>query len=861
MQQRSNQQQPDSRHSHGQHRAVAGDSVRTALRFFPAHLFRMRSVWRLFLLSIIGFGLFWLSIELPDPQHLRAQAAKGDTRIFDRHGRLIASLPDPLGNSQHPIALDQIPLALRQATIAVEDRDFYTNPGIDLFGIVRAARQNLAAGEVVAGGSTITQQLARNFLLDPQRAREQSFGRKLHEAILALKLTATYSKDEIIALYLNQTFYGNGAYGVEAAAWRLFGKPARDLDLAEAALIAGLPQAPSRLDPFADGGTAARLRQQEVLATMLRAGFITPQAAQAAAAEPLQFADRRCRPGLCQIQAPHFVAWVLNDLEQQLGSDTVARGGLTITTTLDLGLNETAQAILKRQIDLLSTPRAGQINHNVQNGAVLTLDPSDGAILAMIGSPDFANDRIQGQVNATIALRQPGSALKPLTYAAALERGWSPASILLDIPSSFTTSAGQIYRPLNYDRRFHGPLSLREALATSSNVATVRLLNAIGLPALLSMAEQLGIESLGHDPSRYGLALTLGGGEVTLLELTGAYAAFANGGNRITPYGVIEVRNAQGALILHHTSQPTPVLKPAIAFLINDILADRYARMRAFGDALTIERPAAVKTGTTTDWRDNWAIGYTPDRVVGVWIGNADGSPMQAISGVSGAGPVWRAVMRAAHQGIPVRSFRQPDGITTAQICTASGLLASSRCPTTRSEYFLAEHVPTEVDHSFVAVPIDRQANCRAPHGYPAERTVVQVFQILPAEASTWAIDAGIPQVPRSICQHPQASSVPVRPGEADSGRPFIQTPANGAIFAISAGVPAANQRLSITARVGGSASEVVVLVDGQPIATLHAPPYRTFWQLQPGRHTITVVSYDANRQAQTSQPVTIVVE
>lgn len=837
----------------------------------------VRASGLLLVLLVLGSGALWFSTELPTPEHLRARAALGSTRILDRRGQLLYELPEPLSGRQRPVSLDTIPLALRQATIAVEDASFYSNSGIDMRGIARAVWANLRSGAIVSGGSTITQQLARGFLLDPATARERSFSRKLREALLALKLTAAYSKDDILALYLNQSYYGGQSYGVEAAAQHFFGKPVRDLDLAECALLAGLPQAPSRYDPFA-AREAALARQADVLDAMARAGYVSPAQAAAAKAEPLQFGGGDQSP-----RAPHFVNYVLDQLDARLGADVVARGGLTITTTLDADLNDAAQASLRRQIALLSTPRNGGPDHRVRNGAVLVLDPHDGAILAMVGSPQFNDTRSQGQVNATLALRQPGSAIKPLTYAAAFERGWTPASQILDVPSTFQTREGQQYTPQNYDRTFHGPLLLREALATSSNIGAVRLLDAIGVPALLNMAGRLGIDSLG-DPAnagRYGLALTLGGGEVTPLELTAAYATFANGGRRVVPFAVVAIADADGHSLIDEQaaakdrsaplSETSLGVSPQIAYLISDILSDRYARMRAFGaqSVLDIDRPAAAKTGTTSDWRDNWTLGYTPDRAVGVWVGNADGQPMEAISGISGAGPVWHDVMMAAHKGLPPRPFERPDGIVERAICAEGGLLPGPNCPATRGERFLASNQPTQTDASHIAIALDRDLGCRAPAGYPAARVVRRVFRLLPSEAEAWTIAAGLPQPPRAQCPAlaaaPTAEGAPAaaqNPPPAVPAGPALLLPAPGATFVLSPGIPAERQRIELKARAGrDDAAIVTFLVDGQPLAALSGPPYRAFWQLAPGRHRAEVRVADAHGRETRSAPVEFVVE
>jgi 1A family penicillin-binding protein len=819
-------------------------------------------------------GYFWFSTDLPAPARLRDRAALGSTRILDRRGQLLYALPDPLSGRQRPIALHDIPLALRQATIAVEDAGFYQNSGVELSGILRAAWVDLQSGALVAGGSTITQQLARGFLLDPALAQRRTLDRKLREAVLALKLTAAYSKDDILALYLNQTYYGGMSYGVEAAARHYFGKPARDLDLAESALLAGLPQAPSRYDPFADRA-AAQARQSDVLDAMARAGAITAAQAAAAKSEPLQFAadDERMR-------APHFVHYVLGLLAAQLGPDVVARGGLTVTTTLDVDLQDAAQELLRRQVALLATPRDGGPDHRVRNGAVLVLDPSSGAILTMVGSPSFDDPASQGQVNAALARRQPGSAIKPLTYAAALERGWTPASTILDIPTTFQTREGRPYAPQNYDRAYHGPLALREALATSSNVAAVRVLDSIGIPALLDMAKRLGITTLGDAGSagRYGLSLTLGGGEVTPLELTAAFGAFANGGRKVTPFAITAISD-RGLGIGDwegHRQSPVPgpqSLSPQVAYLITDILSDRYARMRAFGaqSALDIDRPAAAKTGTTSDWRDNWTVGYTPDRVVGVWVGNADGQPMEAISGVSGAGPLWHDVMLAAHRGLPPRQFTRPDGIVELTICAEGGLLPTPSCPATRRERFLAGSEPHQPDTSHVAVEVDTQLGCRAPAGYPADRVITHVFRILPPEAESWVVAAGLARVPRQVCavlattddRRPTTdpASASVVSGQSSVVGPVLLTPAPGAVFALSPGVPRERQQIELNAYAGTDVAKLTLLVDGQPLAVFDGPPYRAFWQLAPGAHRARVEATDAHGQVLRSATVDFVVE
>ncbi|HET9222970.1 MAG TPA: penicillin-binding transpeptidase domain-containing protein, partial [Roseiflexaceae bacterium] len=451
---------------------------------------------------------------------------------------------------------------------------------------------------------------------------------------------------------------------------------------------------------------------------------------------------------------------------------------------------------------------------------------------------------------------------------------------ILDIPSSFATRESRPYTPQNYDRAYHGPLALREALATSSNIAAVRVLDSIGVQALLDIAARLGIASLSHDSGRYGLSLTLGGGEVTPLELTAAYAVFANSGRRVTPFAIVSVSDAErlgvgdwGLEARSPTPNPQP-LSPQVAYLITDILSDRYARMRAFGEssALDIDRPAAAKTGTTSDWRDNWTVGYTPDRAVGVWVGNADGQPMEAISGVSGAGPVWHEVMLAAHRGLPPRLFARPEGIVEVAICAEGGLLPAPDCPAARLERFVAGTQPTRRDDTHVRVAVDAAMGCRAPAGYPAERTVTRVFRILPPGAEAWAIAAGLLQLPRQLCPKLQTTddrrpttddqsiSSPAVENQTPIAAPVLLSPSAGAVFAISPGIPRERQQITLIAQAGGDAAKLAIYLDGQPLVTLAGPPYRTFWQLAPGTHRAWVEIHDEHGRITRSAEVEFVV-
>jgi len=612
------------------------------------------------------------------------------------------------------------------------------NVGVDPIAVVRAVYYNVTEGEIVSGGSTITQQLARSVLLSPQERSEKTLSRKIREAVLAVELARRYPKDKILEIYLNQIYYGNLAYGIEAASQTYFGKSATGLTLAEAALLAGLPQSPALYDPFTNP-EVAKARQQVVLGLMVEAGYISPAQAVAAYEEELQYIPPRA-----DFPAPHFVVYVRQLLEARYGPELLYQEpGIRVQTALDPRIQTIAEEEVTRQIDALQ-------GKNVTNGAVVVLNVKTGEILAMVGSADFNDESIDGQVNVAMRPRQPGSSIKPLTYLAAFEAGWTPSTLIMDVPVEYPDWAGGVYRPLNYDGKFHGPVLLRAALANSYNIPAVKTLEFVGLPALKEMAERLGVTTLTRDD--YGLSLALGSGEVTLLELTGAYQAMANGGLRVPPVAVLQVSDSFGRVIdEYHPPEGTPVLRPEHAYLITHILADNQARTPAFGpsSSLNLSRPAAAKTGTTNDFRDNWTIGYTPDIVVGVWVGNADNSPMQGISGVGGAGPIWHNVMERALEGTPVRDFIRPPTIVEMEICADSGAIPSQVCPRRATEIFAQDQPPLGPEHDIHQVlRIDTGLNCIAHEYSPPNRVVERYFQVYPPDGRAWAVEHGIEQPP-----------------------------------------------------------------------------------------------------------------
>lgn len=810
------------------------------------------------LVGFVGLLAYYpgLFLPLPTAQVIRERALAPSSLILDRDGRLLYEIVDPHTGPHRPVKLEEVPLALRQAIIATEDASFYINPGIDLKGIIRALWVNWRSGQVLSGASTITQQLARNLLLEPNKRHARSWQRKLWESLLAYHLTRTLSKDEILTLYLNETYFGNMAYGVEAAARAYFGKPVSQLDLAECALLAGLPQSPEAYNPLSNL-PAAKARQKVVLELMVKAGYIPRSEAELAYQEPLYFASQ-----LFRIEAPHFCMFVREELGRLLGEEAVRRGGLRVYTTLDLGLQRAAEAHVRRHLEALNKPGKGFPGHNVRNAAVVVLDPHDGAVRVMVGSPNYFDPQISGAVNAALALRQPGSALKPLTYAAAFARGHSPASMIADVRTSFLTREGVPYVPVNYDYRFHGPVLLRQALACSYNVVAVKLLDRIGIEAFTALARSLGISTLDQ-AERQGLALTLGSCEVRLLELTSAYASFANGGWRVSPYVIERVEDSQGEVLYRAELEPPQrVLDERIAYLITDILADKQARQPTFGEgsALDLPFPAAVKTGTTTEFRDNWTVGYTREFVTGVWVGNADNEPMLRVSGVTGAAPIWNAVMRSAHSR-PPRPFTRPAGLVEVEVCAESGLLPGIACAHRLKELFLEENVPTTFCQMHRLAAFDTATGQLAGPDCPAERRVLRPVTYWPAELLVWAQEEGLPMPPEggdgtAMLQRVSGGAEEPVTATGTEGLQLINPDPNSE-YRIAPDIPRQFQRLEVVVSCPLELGRegISLWVDGERYHTWTNPPYRTFWTLSPGIHEFRACALHA-----CSEPVRITV-
>ncbi|MCL5959835.1 MAG: PBP1A family penicillin-binding protein [Chloroflexi bacterium] len=716
-----------------------GSFVRLAIAAL-AFLFVGTFVAGILAVALLGGGLLVYFSNLPSPEAVVKRDVFQSTMIYDRNGELLYEIWDPQGGRRQVIPLSEIPGYLRAATLSTEDADFYTNPGFDAKAIVRALWQNLRGQEIVSGASTITQQLIRNTMLGPEERYKQSYDRKLKEILLAYRLSQQYTKDQILEWYLNEIYYGNLAYGVEAAAQAYFGKSAKDLDLAESAMLAGLPQMPAEYNPLINP-KAAKERQAEVLDLMAYHTYITKEQAEAAKKEPLKFVAKQF-----DIKAPHFVMYVRELLEKKFGREKLYYGGLRVYTTLDYKMYLAAEKAAREHV-------ASIRNLNASNAGVVTIDPKTGEILAMVGSVDYFDPKISGQVNMALAERQPGSSLKPFNYAASFAKGLHPATVVLDQPIEFPGGAGQPpYRPHNHDMRWHGAVTLRQALAQSLNIPAVLVLQYVGVNNFVNLLHEAGITSL-NDPQRYSLALTLGSGEVKLLDLTFVYASLANKGVQIgapvpsderkpgqreyEPVAILKVVDSDGKVLEQYTPpEGKQIFSPQIAWMITDILSDDVARTPTYGpnSFLKLSRPAAAKTGTTDDFRDGWTVGYTPDLVTGVWIGNSDSSPMTNVFGVSGAGYIWHNVMEELLKDKPVVSFEQPPGLVKSTAYAVTLRPPFGFMPVT--DWFLDGTVPQIKYEETGLPPVLYETGTQSASLSP-------VSALTPMTASIWISDTG----------------------------------------------------------------------------------------------------------------------
>lgn len=672
----------------------------------------LRKYWKVFIPAFVFILAFYLSIlrDLPSPTRLGSLTLPQSTQIFDRNDMLLFTIY--ANRNQTFVPLFEIPKHLQQATIAIEDKDFYRHGPIDIRGIARAIFSTVVRKQV-QGGSTITQQLVKNSLLTPER----TITRKVKEVILAFATEVRYSKNKILEMYLNQSPYGGTAWGVEAAAQTYFGKHIKNLSLAESALLAGLPEAPTHLSPFGAHPELAKKKQEEILRKMYEQEYISKMQMEKAISEELKFqkvAD--------SIKAPHFVLYVKDLLEKKYGQQLIEQGGFKVKTSLDFSLQDFAQTTVASEVAKLK-------GYKVSNAASLVVRPATGEILAMVGSKDYFDSEIDGNVNVTLALRQPGSAIKPINYATGLIKGLTAATVFVDQKVCFSNPGQKDYCPVNYDGKFRGAVQIRHALGNSINIPAVKVLKYNGLEAMIATASAMGIATF-TDPDRYGLSLTLGGGEVSMLEMTQAYGVLANQGYLITVHPILKVTDRRGKVLEEYKPPKSPifgkkVFSPGIPFIISQILSDNGSREAAFGTNSQLRignLVVAAKTGTTNDFRDNWTFGYTSAFVVGAWVGNNDNTPMGGlVSGVTGAAPIWHTIMANLLEKEKPVWPEKPDDVVGKIVCSTSGLLAPpdgspDRCPT-RYEYFLKGTEPIKVDPGRQKVWIDKATNDLAKPG------------------------------------------------------------------------------------------------------------------------------------------------
>lgn len=695
--------------------------------FFSASLFLVPFV-------LLFLYIFW-GIPLPT-QLTSASRNPVSTQILDRNGKLVYEIYESKRRS--PIKIDGLPPYVYQATIAIEDKDFYKHHGLSFTGMARALFKT-AVHQDLQGGSTITQQLVKTTLLTPER----TVRRKIREVVLTLLIEIIYPKNKILESYFNNVPYGGTAWGIEAASQTYFDKSAKDLDLAEASLLAGVTAAPTRYSPFGTNPQLSKERQHLVLRRMIEDKYITEGQANDAEKEQLVFAKPE------GLKAPHFALFIKEQLVDKYGEDKVERGGLRVTTTLDSDLQEFAEQTVKTEVGKLKTARVG-------NGAALVTNPKTGEIYAMVGSKDYFAQDEDGKVNVTIRPRQPGSSIKPLNYALAIETGKITASTTLaDIPTCFDVVGQPLYCPVNYDSQFHGAVQARFALGNSYNIPAVRTLTLNGLNKFVAFAQNLGLSTI-DDPTQYGLSLTLGGGEVKMTDMAQAFGVFGNSGIKQNLVSILKVTDWKG-----HTLEETKirdgdrVLSTGTSYIVSHILLDNNARSAAFGPSSYLNvsghPEVSVKTGTTNDKRDNWTIGYTPEVVAVVWVGNNNNAPMSAIaSGVTGASPIWNKIIRKALEEIESGDMSgvgqertkhshvwtsQPSDVVGTNVCATTGTLPPSTdgadpgCPV-RFEFFLENYPPKPSSPTSMEVSVFNDSGMLAPPSAPAEQVHQETKQI-----------------------------------------------------------------------------------------------------------------------------------
>lgn len=817
-------------------------------RIWPFPLNKKRKKILIWVVGIFFFLIFasiaWISKDLPTPGKIKSRQPSEATQIFDREGNLLYAVHGE--QKRILVKFEDIPEYVKQATVVTEDANFYKHHGLDFKGIARSAYNNIFnKSGTVQGGSTITQQYIKNALLSPER----TWTRKIKEAILAIELEIMFSKDEILAMYLNEIPYGSNAYGIEAAAQTYFDKSAKDLKLAQAATLAALPRAPTYYSPYGNHSDELKWRKNYVLDRMVDFNHITEDRAKIAKKQKLVFQRRRE-----QIIAPHFVMYTKEVLAAKYGDRMVEEGGLKVTTTLDPEKQRIASEVIEQNSYGIRS------RYGAQNAALTAVDPKTGEILAMVGSVDYFDLENDGNVNVAIAQRSPGSSFKPIVYATGFKEQWSPASTLFDLKTDF----GAGYSPNNYDGNTRGPVSIRSALANSMNIPAVKMLQLAGIENVQNTARDIGISTL-NDPERYGLSLVLGGGEVELLEMTGAFGVFASGGQKFDVSPILKIIDSKGKVLEEKTENVSKqVLDPQIAYQINSILSDNSARAPVFGSGSSLyfpNRTVAAKTGTTQDYRDAWTVGYTPSLSAGIWVGNNDNSTMYgSAAGANVAAPLWHEFLEKALVDVGDEEFSRPDEIQDVTVDALTGLLPGNIAPLSlRTDILTSWQIPTQRADIYTTVQIDKScgdklASEHTPPQLIEEKTYANIHSELPDNPSwegpvrAWAESAGMGSVaPTEIC-----------PIHNPENHPSITIS-----FPSSGSTVSGSTTIQVKPKAPLGTSRVEYFVDRILIGTAYRSPFSHTYdmnRLSAGSHTLKAKIID-NGELTATDSITIIVQ
>jgi len=768
-----------------------------------------------FVLLIILLGA-WIAKDLPSSGKLQSRLLSESTKIYARDGTLLYEV---YGDKKRTVVpLSNISKDLQNATIAVEDKNFYNHGGIDFFAIIRSFFYNLTHSSKIQGGSTLTQQFVKNALLSP----EKTFTRKIKEALLSIVIEHLYSKDKILEMYLNEIPYGSNTYGAEAASQTYFSKSAKDLTLEESATIASLPKAPTYYSPYGTHTSELLYRKDFVLDKMAEQGYVSKEKSEQAKQQKIAFVKRKEN-----ITAPHFVMYVRQLLVDKYGEKMVDEGGLKVTTSLDLSKQKMAEDVVAQ-----NAPKNLK-RFAAHNASMVSMNPQTGEVLAMVGSVDYFDDTNDGNVNVALSLQEPGSSFKPYAYANAFKNGYSPATMLIDVKTDF----GGGYKPDNFDGKSHGIQSARTALAGSLNIPAVKMLYMGGLDSTLDLVEQMGITTL-KDRSKYGLSLTLGGGSVTPLEHTAAMGVFATQGIKHDIHPILKIEDGRGKVLEEYKKEEDKgkeVLPAPVAYQIQNIMSDNQARSFIFGSHSPLilpDRPVGAKTGTTQDFRDGWTLGYTPSLVTGVWVGNNDNTPMHKGEAVFAAAPIWNDFMKKALSGTPVEQFQRPPGVVDLTVAKVSGLLPSANTKETKKEIFAKDYnMPKGKDNVYVSKTIE------CPGG-PKQVSFAQLHAEIPKE------DPAYPRWEAAVRGF--AGGAGFGSGEEENCSGFdIQVGVSLSKTSVKLG-----DSFTATATPSGTVQEVKFYFDSNLIDSDNSSPYSTTYSVPGGTsigsHTVKVIAIDS---------------